>query len=90
MMPPPQVTWLTGPSGTVVFRYFLLEFEDPITGIRDDVEFLFSLNSPVVGYRSAPRAGSDDKRQRERIRDMRKRLEVQGWKSVGRAVGVNS
>jgi len=71
-------------------RYFLLEFEDPISGAKDDVEFLFSLNSPVVGYRSAPRTGADDKRQRERIRDLRKRLEPKGWKSVGRAAGVNS
>ena len=34
--------------------------------------------------RSAPRAGSDDKRQRNRIRDIRKSLAPQGWKSVGR------
>ena len=71
-------------------RYFLLEFEDGVTGVKDDVEFLFSLNSAAVGYRSAPRSGADDKRQRERIRDLRKKLEPQGWKSVGRAVGVNA
>lgn len=71
-------------------RYLLLEFEDTTTGAKDDVEFLFSLNSPVVGYRSAPRIAGNDKRQRERIRDLRKALEPQGWKSVGRAVGMGS
>ena len=60
------------------------QFTDSSTGQIDDVEFLFSLDNPIVGYRSAPRAGSDDKRQRNRIRDIRKSLAPQGWKSVGR------
>jgi len=69
-------------------RYVYAEFEDPQTGVKDDVEFLFSRDAPIVGYRSAPRSGDSDKRQRERIRDLRKALAPQGWKSVGRAVGV--
>lgn len=66
-------------------RYIYAEFTDPVTGVVDDVEFLFSSDSPIVGYRSAPRAGSDDKRQRERIRALRKSL-PSGWKSVGRMI----
>ena len=50
----------------------------------DDVEWLLSTDSPIVGYRSSPRSGNDDKRQRGRIRDIRKSLAPQGWKSVGR------
>ncbi|KAL1528472.1 hypothetical protein AB1Y20_009816 [Prymnesium parvum] len=67
-------------------RYLYAEFPDPITGVVDDVEFLFSLDAPIVGYRSQPRAGSDDKRGRARIRDLRKALAPAGWKSVGRIV----
>jgi uncharacterized protein (DUF1499 family) len=77
-------------SGKVVQegdRYVYAEFEDSLTGIVDDVEFLFSLDTPIVGYRSAARKGGDDKRQRNRIRDMRKSLQASsGWKSVGRIV----
>ena len=41
----------------------------------------------IFQLRSAPRRGGDDKRQRNRIRDMRKALsEKGGWKSMGRAV----
>mgnify|MGYP001247638408 CR=1 FL=1 len=66
-------------------RYLYAEFEEG--GVIDDVEFLFSLDTPLVGYRSAARRGGDDKRQRNRIRDMRKALsEKGGWKSMGRAV----
>lgn len=50
----------------------------------DDVEFLISLDAPIVGYRSAARKGGDDKRQRGRIKDLRKSLKESGWKSVGR------
>ena len=64
------------------------EVEDGLTGIKDDVEFLFSLNNPIVGYRSEPRVGGDAKRQKVRIRDLRKTLQESGWKSVGRAVNV--
>ena len=63
-------------------RYLYAEFTEG--GQVDDVEFLISLNNPIVGYRSVPRSGGDDKRQRNRIRDIRKSLAPQGWKSVGR------
>ena len=62
------------------------EFEDSVTGAIDDVEFLFSSDTPIVGYRSAPRVGKDDKKGRARIRDIRKALSPAGWKSVGRIV----
>lgn len=76
-------------SGRIVAmedRYVYAEFEDLASGVIDDVEFLFSLDSPIVGYRSAARRGGDDKRQRNRIRDLRKSLKTEGWKSVGRAI----
>lgn len=50
----------------------------------DDAEFLISLNAPIVGYRSLARKGGDIKRQKTRIKDIRKSLQEQGWKSVGR------
>jgi hypothetical protein len=66
-------------------RYLRAEFSD--SGVTDDVEFLLSLDAPIVGYRSAARKGGDDKRQRNRIRDLRKALQEQsGWKSLGRVV----
>ena len=67
-------------------RYLYAEFADPVTGAVDDVEFLFSRDNPIVGFRSVPRSGSDDKRQRARIRDIRKSLAPAGWKSVGRLI----
>lgn len=81
------------PGATIVKdepRYLYAEFEDLTTGEKDDVEFLLSQDSPIVGYRSAPRGRrSDDRRQRERIRALRKELAPNGWKSVGRAVGID-
>ena len=77
------------PEATVIKsedRYIYAEYKDGLTGAVDDVEFLFSLDLPIVGYRSAPRRGDDDTRQRRRLRDLRKSLEVSGWKSVGRIV----
>jgi len=65
-------------------RYIRAEFTDSFSGVVDDVEFLLSLDTPIVGYRSAARKGGDDKRQRNRIRYIRKLLKDQGWKSVGR------
>ena len=66
-------------------RYLRCEFEGGVSSaLRRNVEFLISLDSPIVGYRSAARAGGDDKRQRERIKDIRKTLKENGWKSVGR------
>ena len=67
-------------------RYLRCEFTEQGTfgSSTDDVEFLVSLDAPIVGYRSAPRSGADDKRQRNRIKDIRKTLKDNGWKSVGR------
>ena len=65
-------------------RYLYAEFEDAASGATDDVEFLFSSDSAIVGYRSATRKGGDDKRQRERVRTIRKALASKGWRSVGR------
>ena len=39
---------------------------DGLTGAVDDVEFLFSLSTPTVGYRSSPRKGNDDSRRPSR------------------------
>jgi len=65
-------------------RYIRSEFTDAVTGVVDDVEFLISLDLPICGYRSAARKGGDDKRQRNRIKEIRKSLQASGWKSVGR------
>lgn len=67
-------------------RYILAEFRDKTFGTVDDVEFLFSTATPgIVNYRSAARAGGgDDKRHRERVKELRKALQPKGWRSVGR------
>ena len=67
-------------------RYLRAEFTEQGTfgSSIDDVEFLLSLDAPIVGYRSAARKGNDDKRQRNRVKELRKTLQDQGWKSVGR------
>jgi len=69
-------------------RYIYAEIKEggPLGDSIDDVEFLLSTDSPIVGYRSSPRAGNDDQRQRRHIRDIRKSLAPQNWKSVGRIV----
>lgn len=69
-------------------RYLYAEFRAPITGAIDDVEFIFNKDSPLVGYRSQPRQGKDDKRQRTRIRDLRKALQEKNedWGSVERVI----
>jgi len=81
------------PGATIIReepRYLYAEFVDSRTGATDDVEFLISQDTPIVGYRSAARGSrGDDRRQRERIRDLRKSLAPQGWKSVGRAAGLD-
>ena len=48
------------------------------------MEWLISLDLPICNYRSSPRRGQDDKRQRNRIKEIRKSLKDKGWKSVGR------
>lgn len=73
------------PGATIVEegdRYIRSEFKEG--GATDDVEFLLSLDAPLVGYRSSARRGGDDKRQRNRIKEVRKSLKDKGWKSVGR------
>ena len=77
------------PQATVVQaenRYVLAEFRDPVFGSVDDVEFLFSTDTPgLVNYRSAARtAGGDDKRHRNRVKALRLALQDKGWRSVGR------
>jgi len=72
-------------GGTVVKeedRYVRAEFAEGNS--VDDVEFLISLDTPICNYRSAARKGGDDKRQRNRIKEIRKSLKESGWKSVGR------
>ena len=72
-------------GGTIVKqedRYVRAEFAEGNN--IDDVEFLISLDVPICNYRSAARRGGDDKRQRNRIKEIRKSLKDQGWKSVGR------
>jgi len=67
-------------------RYIRAEYTETSTfgETVDDVEFLISLGVPVVGYRSSARKGGDVKRQKNRIRELRKSLQELGWKSVGR------
>lgn len=67
-------------------NYVNAEFQGPIFGFVDDVEFYFSDDEgdARVEYRSASRLGSNDgDANRKRIRALRKALEKKGWKSVG-------
>eukprot|EP00181_Compsopogon_caeruleus_P004904 CAMPEP_0184682584 /NCGR_PEP_ID=MMETSP0312-20130426/7859_1 /TAXON_ID=31354 /ORGANISM="Compsopogon coeruleus, Strain SAG 36.94" /LENGTH=251 /DNA_ID=CAMNT_0027134347 /DNA_START=36 /DNA_END=791 /DNA_ORIENTATION=- len=64
--------------------YIYAEFESPLMGYVDDVEFLFQPDGKTVDYRSASRLGKDDlNANRQRIKNLRKELENFGWKSVG-------
>eukprot|EP00238_Polyblepharides_amylifera_P012568 CAMPEP_0196583268 /NCGR_PEP_ID=MMETSP1081-20130531/42768_1 /TAXON_ID=36882 /ORGANISM="Pyramimonas amylifera, Strain CCMP720" /LENGTH=216 /DNA_ID=CAMNT_0041904097 /DNA_START=51 /DNA_END=701 /DNA_ORIENTATION=- len=65
--------------------YLRAEFQGPIFGFVDDVEFYFSPKVPEVEYRSASRLGEKDgDANRKRIRALRKALQKQGgWESVG-------
>ena len=78
-------------DGAVIVKHAPLYIYAELSGNGgvDEVEFLFSSDVPVVGYRSAPRKSADDKAQRNRIRDLRKKLAPKGWKSIGRSAGVN-
>ena len=70
-------------------RYILAEFkEEGFGGGVDDVEFLFSLDLPIVGYRSSPRKGSDDKRQRTRLRP--RHADADGGQGVQARDGLNA
>lgn len=65
--------------------YVYVEYESPILGFVDDVEFWFPPgNRSLVEYRSASRIGKTDfDINRKRIRALRLALEKEGWQSVG-------
>eukprot|EP00966_Prymnesium_polylepis_P185982 4310759-Prymnesium_polylepis.1 len=72
-------------------RYLQAQLTDPVTGVVD-VEFLFSADKPIVGYRSQPQpgAGRDDQRGRSRcIRELHEALAKNnaGWKIIGGCKG---
>ncbi|GAA0176601.1 hypothetical protein LIER_29565 [Lithospermum erythrorhizon] len=63
--------------------YVRVEYESPILGFIDDVEFWFPPGKkPLVQYRSASRMGSFDfDINRKRIKALRIALEKKGWAS---------
>ncbi|KAJ4896298.1 Uncharacterized protein Rs2_23092 [Raphanus sativus] len=63
--------------------YVHVEYESPILGLVDDVEFLFSPGkNSTVEYRSASRKGNFDfDVNRKRIKALRQELEKKGWES---------
>eukprot|EP00250_Pteridium_aquilinum_P001280 c11491_g1_i1 orf=71-754(+) len=65
--------------------YVYVEYESPILGFVDDVEFWFPPGGrSLVEYRSASRFGKTDfDINRKRIRALRLALEKKGWQSVG-------
>lgn len=64
--------------------YVLVEYESPILGFVDDVEFWFpSGKNSIVEYRSASRIGNFDfDVNRKRIKALRLELEKKGWASA--------
>lgn len=65
--------------------YVYVEYQSPILGFVDDVEFWFPPgDKSLVEYRSASRFGKTDfDINRKRIRALRLALEKKGWQSVG-------
>lgn len=64
--------------------YLYVEYESPLLGFVDDVEFWFPGNGSRVEYRSASRIGeSDGDINRKRIKALRLALQEKGWASVG-------
>ncbi|MCO5609552.1 hypothetical protein L7F22_063781 [Adiantum nelumboides] len=65
--------------------YVYVEYETPLFGFVDDVEFWFPPGDrSLVEYRSASRFGKTDfDINRKRIRALRLALEKKGWQSVG-------
>lgn len=65
--------------------YVRVEYESPILGLVDDVEFWFPPGkSSIVEYRSASRLGNFDfDYNRKRIKTLRLELEKKGWASEG-------
>ncbi|KAE9463068.1 hypothetical protein C3L33_05026, partial [Rhododendron williamsianum] len=63
--------------------YLHVEYESPILGLVDDVEFWFPPGKkPIVEYRSASRLGNFDfDANRKRIKALRLELEKKGWAS---------
>lgn len=64
--------------------YLLVEYESPILGFVDDVEFWFPPGKKsIVEYRSASRIGNFDfDINRKRIKALRLELEKKGWAPV--------
>ncbi|KAI3940864.1 hypothetical protein MKW92_030397 [Papaver armeniacum] len=65
--------------------YIRIEYESPIMGFVDDVEFWFPPGkNSTVEYRSASRFGNFDfEVNKKRIKALRVELEKKGWASVG-------
>ena len=65
--------------------YLYVEYESPLFGFVDDVEFYFPKGDGYrVEYRSASRLGqSDGDVNRKRIKALREALQKKGWRSVG-------
>ncbi|PKI67103.1 hypothetical protein CRG98_012524 [Punica granatum] len=63
--------------------YVRVEYQSPILGLVDDVEFWFPPGkNPIVEYRSASRVGNFDfDYNRKRIKALREELEKKGWAS---------
>ncbi|XP_021657337.1 uncharacterized protein LOC110647695 [Hevea brasiliensis] len=64
--------------------YLHVEYQSPILGLVDDVEFWFPPgNDSIVEYRSASRLGNFDfDYNRKRIKTLRLELEKKGWASA--------
>ncbi|XP_020538373.1 uncharacterized protein LOC105643114 isoform X3 [Jatropha curcas] len=64
--------------------YVHVEYQSPILGLVDDVEFWFPPgNNSIVEYRSASRLGNFDfDYNRKRIKTLRLELEKKGWTSA--------
>lgn len=62
--------------------YIRVEYESPILGFVDDVEFWFPPGKkPLVQYRSASRIGIGFDANRKRVKLLRLALEKKGWAS---------
>lgn len=62
--------------------YIRVEYESPILGFVDDVEFWFPPGKkPLVQYRSASRIGIGSDANKKRIKELRLALEKKGWAS---------
>ncbi|KAG2498591.1 hypothetical protein HYH03_003342 [Edaphochlamys debaryana] len=66
--------------------YLYVEYESPLFGFIDDVEFWFRPGPEArVEYRSCSRVGEADVANinRKRIKAIREELETKGWRSTG-------